>query len=58
MDNYSSNCLGIHIDKSIKGDQVVEVMEALKCGMVGKPKKVLVDNGSEFISIALNKWAL
>jgi putative transposase len=55
VDNYSRKCLAIHVDQGIKGDQVVEVMEALKCGMDGKPEKVRVDNGSEFISKALDR---
>lgn len=57
VDNFSRECLAIHADQSIKGDKVVEVMEALKCFMGRVPERIQVDNGSEFISKALDKWA-
>ena len=57
VDNYSRKCLAIHPDQSIKGSDVVEVMERLKEQLVTVPKRIQVDNGSEFISKALDKWA-
>lgn len=57
VDNYSRKCLAIHSDKSIKGDQVVQVMEGLKILEGKTPDRIQVDNGSEFISKALDKWA-
>ncbi len=57
VDNFSRECLAIHVDHSIKADKVVGVMQALK-HFVGKvPGRIQVDNGSEFISKALDKWA-
>lgn len=57
VDNYSRECLEIEIGQSLKGEDVVRVMERLKLvrGMV--PNRIKVDNGSEFISKTLDKWA-
>lgn len=57
VDNYSRKCMAIYVDQGIKGDQVVAVMESLRIGNNALPMKIRVDNGSEFISKALDKWA-
>jgi len=55
--NFSRECLAIHVDHSIKADKVVGVMQALKHFVGRVPDRIQVDNGSEFISKALDKWA-
>lgn len=57
VDNFSRYCLGIRVDKSIKGIDVVEVLDALKNQQHLIPKRIQVDNGSEFISKDFDKWA-
>jgi putative transposase len=57
VDNYSRYCHAIRVDKSIKGIDVVAVMEALRKENGLVPKRIQVDNGSEFISKEFNKWA-
>jgi len=57
VDNFSRYCLGIRVGKSIKGIDVVEVMNALKEQNNLVPKRIQVDNGSEFISKDFDKWA-
>jgi putative transposase len=57
VDNFSRECLVIYVEHSIVGSQVVEVMHALKRFTGRKPARIQVDNGSEFISKALDKWA-
>jgi putative transposase len=57
VDNYSRQCLAIEVDQGIKGEQVVAVMERLKQEHSTVPERIKVDNGSEFISKALDKWA-
>lgn len=57
VDNYSRQCLAIEVDQSIKAEQVVAVVERLKEAYGTTPKLIKVDNGSEFISKALDKWA-
>lgn len=57
MDNYTRFCLDIYPDQGIKGEQVVDVLDRLKEECNAVPKKIQVDNGSEFISKVLDKWA-
>ena len=57
VDNYSRKCLAIFPEKSIKGTNVVEVMEQIHQKEGSLPQRIQVDNGSEFISKALDKWA-
>ncbi len=50
VDNFSRECVAIHAGKSLKGEDVVGVMERLQ--VLGKrlPVRIQTDNGSEFIS--------
>jgi len=57
VDNFSRECLDIHVGHGIKGEQVVARLEWLRLFMGRKPVRIQVDNGSEFISKALDKWA-
>jgi len=57
VDNFSRECLAIHVGHSIQGKQVVSVMEALKRFVGRVPKRIQTDNGSEFISRVMDKWA-
>ncbi|OWW24559.1 hypothetical protein B4Q04_14675 [Zobellia sp. OII3] len=57
VDNFSHKCLAIHAQKSLKGSDVVQVMETITFGNEVLPKRVKVDNGSKFISKVLDKWA-
>jgi putative transposase len=56
IDQFTRACLAIHAAQSIKGDEVVGIMNRLVT-LHGTPKRVQTDNGSEFISKALDKWA-
>ncbi len=57
VDNFTRECLAIHAGKSLKGEDMVGVMEELR--VLGKrlPVRIQTDNGSEFISKSLDKWA-
>jgi putative transposase len=57
VDNYSRECLAIYPGQSLKGANVVAVLEELKCKRGIIPKRLQVDNGSEFISKELDRWA-
>ena len=57
VDNYSRESLVIHVDHRIRGGDVVNVMESLYYLQGRSPKRIQVDNGSEFISKILDKWA-
>ena len=56
IDQYTRECLAIHAAQSIKGDEVVRIMHRLIMEH-GTPKRIQTDNGSEFISKALDRWA-
>ena len=57
VDNFSRECLAIHVEQSIRGEHVVDIMEQLKLREQRVPLRIQVDNGSEFISKTLDKWA-
>jgi putative transposase len=56
VDNYSRECLAIEVGQSLRGGDVVEVMDRL-LALRGRPERIQCDNGSEFISKAMDKWA-
>ena len=56
VDNFSRECLAIEVAPSIKGEQVVEVLERVRARR-GAPKSIQLDNGPEFISKTLDCWA-
>jgi len=57
IDNYSRKCLAIEIGQSLTGNDVVSVMQRIQQQQKSVPQRIQVDNGSEFISKALDKWA-
>ena len=56
VDNYSRECLAIEVGQHIRGEDVTRTMDWLKT-VRGVPNSVKVDNGPEFISKELDKWA-
>lgn len=56
MDIYSRECLNIHVASSIKGDTVVNILEALRSRR-GLPERIRVDNGPEFVSKVLDNYS-
>jgi putative transposase len=61
VDNFSRQCLAIHVGQSLKGEDVVAVMNQLKVVNLAVPNRIqqgrlAVDNGAEFISKVLDKW--
>jgi len=57
VDNFSRECVGIEVAFSLKGEDVVLALDKINCLASRIPKRIQVDNGSEFISKALDKWA-
>ncbi len=57
VDNFSRHCLAIHADASIRGSDVVDVVTRICAARGQAPERIQVDNGSEFISQALDRWA-
>jgi putative transposase len=56
IDSYTRECLAIHAEKTIRGTDVVQMLERLKATR-GVPEFIRIDNGREFISKALDLWA-
>ena len=56
VDAFTREALAIDVDQGIKGEQVVEVMTRIS-SIRGAPRTIRVDNGPEFISKALDRWA-
>ncbi len=56
MDQFTRECLAIYADQHIKSEQVVALMRQLTA-IRGIPRRLQTDNGSEFISKTLDRWA-
>ena len=56
VDAFTREALAIDVDQGIKGEQVVEAMSRIAMTR-GAPRTIRVDNGPEFISKALDRWA-
>lgn len=56
VDNFTKQSLAIEVDQQLKGEEVVAVMERLRHHR-DLPQRIQTDNGSEFISIAMDRWA-
>jgi putative transposase len=56
VDCFTRESLAIHVGQSLKGEDVVRVVDAIATRR-GVPQSIKTDNGSEFISKAMDKWA-
>lgn len=56
VDNFTKESLAIEVAQQLKGEDVVAVMQRLQSER-GVPNRTQTDNGSEFISLALDRWA-
>ena len=56
VDAFTREALAIDVDKGIRREQVVEAMTRI-AAVRGAPRTIRVDNGPEFISKALDRWA-
>jgi putative transposase len=57
VDNYCRKCHAIEVGQSLKGVDVVKLMDQLKQRNVVLPERIQIDNGSEFISKEFDRWA-
>lgn len=56
VDEYSRECPAIEVDTSIRAARVIRVLDQV-ADERGLPDEILVDNGTEFTSRALEAWA-
>lgn len=57
VDNFSRECVAIEVGQGLRGDDVVAVMERIRQTQQRVPQRLQTDNGSEFISKTLDRWA-
>lgn len=57
VDNFSRESLAIRVGESLKGDDVVQILEQVTRERGTCPKAIRVDNGPEFVSRSLDWWA-
>ena len=55
LDEYTRECLTIHVNRSISSRQVIKVLEWLFL-VRGRPDNLRSDNGPEFIAYAIQEW--
>ena len=56
IDTYTKECFWIEADTSIGGQRVTQVLTRISA-IHGLPEQIVVDNGPEFISNAVDAWA-
>lgn len=56
VENFTKESLAIEVDQQLKGEDVVAVMERLR-HQRHLPQRIQADNGSEFISMVMDRWA-
>jgi len=56
LDAFTRECLDIEVDQRISGEHVVATLDAIVATR-GAPRTLRCDNGPEFISKVLDKWA-
>lgn len=56
VDNHTRESLALHVGQRIRGIDVVTILERVT-KQHGLPKRIQVDNGPEFISKDLDRWA-
>lgn len=57
VDNHTRECLAIVVRQSITGTGVVDALNQVVMNGRSMPSRIQADNGPEFVSIALDKWA-
>jgi putative transposase len=55
LDEYSRECLALHVARKLTAHDLIEVMERLVAER-GVPEHIRSDNGSEFIARVLQQW--
>lgn len=56
VDDHTRECVGIEVDFSLPGARVVRALDRM-IWAYGKPKVIVSDNGPEFRSKCIEKWA-
>lgn len=57
IDDFSRRCPGLLVERGIGGAHVARFLDELAAKNGGYPHSIVMDNGPEFISNALDQWA-
>lgn len=57
VDDFTRECPAIEVDTSLPAQRVIEVLERIGAERDCLPRVIIVDNGPEFVSRALDRWA-
>ena len=57
VDNHTRECLAIEVAQPLTGDDVVRVLTSIAKERHQYPLRTQADNGPEFVSLTLDKWA-
>jgi len=57
VDTYTREALAIEVDTSISGERVARVLDQVIAGRGAQPGEIVMDNGPEMTSRALDQWA-
>jgi len=57
IDLYTRECVALQAGKGFSGNQVAQILEAAGKERADLPRRIRVDNGTEFTSKALDHWA-
>lgn len=57
VDDFTRECLGLVADTSISGSRVARELDAIILRRQAQPETCVSDNGTEFTSMAILKWA-
>jgi putative transposase len=56
VDDWSRECLASDADRTYSGRRVAELLDRIS-GVRGLPDRIVTDNGPEFTSLAMERWA-
>lgn len=56
LDECTREAVAIEVDTSLPGERVVRVLERVSAER-GRPAEIITDNGPEFTSLAMDRWA-
>ena len=57
VDDFTRESLAIEVGQRLNGADVARVLDRIRCSRGVLPKKIRVDNGTEFTSKRLDQWA-
>jgi putative transposase len=57
VDTFTRESLAIEVDTSISGERVARVLDRVIAERGGQPEEIVMDNGPELTSRALDQWA-